>query len=132
MKDVDLGEPTSFLDHVYLGCTERECQICKDFVDNHRNVFESRISAGSMEKLSVSENSDANISSWSRDVEGQAKKCVERYCELANVGEVSKVCAQIVLKCLYLARIWRLDFFLVRKQTCPCSHTMDESLLTNV
>ena len=26
MKDVDLGEPASFLDHVHLGCTERECQ----------------------------------------------------------------------------------------------------------
>ena len=25
----DLGEPTSFLDHVYLGCTQRECQICQ-------------------------------------------------------------------------------------------------------
>ena len=24
MKDIDLGEPTSFLDHVYLGCTQRE------------------------------------------------------------------------------------------------------------
>ena len=23
IKDVDLGEPTSFLDHVYLGCTQR-------------------------------------------------------------------------------------------------------------
>ena len=34
MKDVDLGEPTSFLDHVYLGCTQRECQIRKDIVDN--------------------------------------------------------------------------------------------------
>ena len=22
-KEVDLGEPTSFLDHVYLGCTQR-------------------------------------------------------------------------------------------------------------
>ena len=29
MKDVDLGEPTSFLDHAYLGCTQRECQISK-------------------------------------------------------------------------------------------------------
>ena len=27
VKDVDLGEPTSFLDHVYLGCIQRECQI---------------------------------------------------------------------------------------------------------
>ena len=26
MKDADLGEPTSFIDHVYLGCTQRECQ----------------------------------------------------------------------------------------------------------
>ena len=66
---------------------------------------------------------------------GHAKKCVERYCELANkttqqlykvstpcidddhfkeeetksVGELSNTCSQIVLKCLYLARIGRLD-----------------------
>ena len=25
-KEVDLGEPTSFLDHVYLGCTQRESE----------------------------------------------------------------------------------------------------------
>ena len=25
-KEVHLGEPTSFFDHVYLGCTQRECQ----------------------------------------------------------------------------------------------------------
>ena len=68
-------------------------------------------------------------------MEGHAKKCVERYCELANkttqqlykvstpciddhhfkeeevksVGELSQVCSQIVLKCLYLARIGRPD-----------------------
>ena len=68
-------------------------------------------------------------------MEGHAKKCVERYCQLANkttqqlykisapciddhhfkeeelksVGELSKVCSQIVLKCLYLARIGRPD-----------------------
>ena len=65
------------------------------------------------------------------DMEGHAKKCVERYCELTNkaveqrfqvpgpyldyllfrkeeletVGELLKVCYQIVLKCLYLARV---------------------------
>ena len=49
MKDVDLGEPTSFLGHVYLGCTQRECQISKDIVDNYRSMFESRITAGAME-----------------------------------------------------------------------------------
>ena len=67
---------------------------------------------------------------------GHAKKCVERYCELANkttqqlykvstpciddhhfkeeetksVGELSNTCSQIVLKCLYLARSGRPVF----------------------
>ena len=50
MKDVDLGEPTSFFDHVYLGCTQRGYQISKNIVDNYRNMFESRISAGAMKK----------------------------------------------------------------------------------
>ena len=49
MKDVDLGEPTSFPDHVHLGCTQRECQISKDIVDNYNSMFESRISAGAVE-----------------------------------------------------------------------------------
>ena len=92
-----------------------------------------------MEKLpetKATEKPDAGtISSWSYDMEGLAKKCAERYCELANkttqqlhkvatpcmddhqfkeeekgsVGELSKVCSQIVLKCLYLARIGRPD-----------------------
>ena len=55
MKDVDLGEPTSFLDHVYSGCTQRECQTSKDIVDNYRSMYESEISAGTTEKLLYSE-----------------------------------------------------------------------------
>ena len=132
-KEVDLGEPTSFLDHVYLGCTQRQCEISKDIVDNYRTMFELRISAEGVEKLPFPQN--LRISSWSYDMEGHAKKCVERYCELANkttrqlykvstpciddhhfkeeemkyVGELSQVCSQIVLKRLNLARIGRLD-----------------------
>ena len=94
---------------------------------------------GAAEKLSetkAAEKRDAEIiSSWSYDTEGHAKKWVERYCELANKatqqfhkvakpcmddhqfkeevtgsdGELSAVCSQIVLECLYLARIGRLD-----------------------
>ena len=105
----------------------------KDVVDNYRTMFESRISAGGTVKLPCSEN--IRISSWSYDMEGHAKKCVERYCELANmttqqlykvsapciddhhfkeeelksVGGLSKVCSQIVLTCIYLARIGRPD-----------------------
>ena len=50
-EEVDLGEPTSFLDHVYLGCTQRQCEMSKDIVNNYRTMFESRISAGGLEKL---------------------------------------------------------------------------------
>ena len=53
-------------------------------VDNNRNTFESSICAGAREKLPSTGKLDANISSWSCDMEGRAKKCVERYCELAN------------------------------------------------
>ena len=84
---------------------------------------------GGTEQLPYSEN--FRISSWSYDMEGHAKKCVERYGELAkktthqlykvstpciddhhfkeremkSVGGLSQVCSQIVVKCLYLARI---------------------------
>ena len=152
-KEVDLGEPTSFLDHENLGCTPRQCQISKDIVDNYRTMFESRISVGSMEKLPSTGKLDANISSWSYDMEGHAKKCVGRHCELTNkttqqfykvatpciddhqfkeemrsVGELSKVCSQIVLKCLFSARIGRSDILSVREQICSSSYKMDCSL----
>ena len=81
-EEVDLGEPTSFLDHAYLGCTQRQCKISNDIVDNYRTMFESRISAGATEKLPCSEN--LCISSWPYDMECHVKKCVERYCDLAN------------------------------------------------
>ena len=45
-------------------------------------MFESRISAGGLEKLPFPQN--IRISSWSYDMAGHAEKCVERYCELAN------------------------------------------------
>ena len=130
-KVVDLGEPTSFFDHVYLGCTQRQCEISKDVVDNCRTMFESRISAGRTEKLPYSEN--FRFSSWSYDMEGHAKKCVERYCELANkttqqlfevstpgiddhhfeeeemksVGETSQACSQNCSKMFILGTNWK-------------------------
>ena len=38
-KEVDLGEPTSFFDHVFLECTQRQCEISKDIIDNNRTMF---------------------------------------------------------------------------------------------
>ena len=85
MKDVDLEEPTSFLDHVFF--IERECTRSNEIVTKNRDKFEARISAGDKEKVPtrVPGKPDAEIiSSWSYDMEGHAKKSVERYCELAN------------------------------------------------
>ena len=65
----------------------RECQISKDIVTNYRDMIESKISVGAREKLPTraSGKPDAEtIFSWSYDMEGHAKKCVERYCELAH------------------------------------------------
>ena len=118
----------------------------------------STISAGAAGKLPSSVRLNANISTWSYDMGGHAKKYVERYCELANettqqpykvstpclddrqfkeeewgsVGELSKVCSQIVLKCLYLARIGRPDILwsankLARAAT-KCTRACDERL----
>ena len=127
------GRTNIFLGSCILGLHSKNCEKSKNTVDNFRTMFESRISAGRTEKLSFPQN--LRISSWSYDMAGHAKKCVERYCELANkttqqlykvstpsiddhhfkeeetksVGELSHVCSQIVLKCLYLARIGRPD-----------------------
>ena len=115
-------------------------------------MFESRISAGATEKIPCSEN--LSISSWSCDMEGHVKKCVERYCELANkttqqldkvstpyiddhhfkeeelksAGELSKVCSQIVLECFFLARIGRPDILWSVNKTCTINQKMDLSV----
>ena len=47
-------------------------------------MFESRISAGATEKLLGWEKSHAKTVAWFYDMEGHAKKCVDRYCEKAN------------------------------------------------
>ena len=125
MKDVDLGEPRSFLDHF--------------FVHNYRNMFESRISGGAMENYQFPRNRMRIFLhgpvTWKVM---HAKKCVERYCDFANkttqqlhkvatpciddhqfkeegmgfVGELSKVCSLIFLKCQCLALIGRPDILL--------------------
>ena len=61
VKEVDLGESTPFHDHVYLGCTQRECESSKEVVDKYRKMFESRISAGAKEKLPLQEQKKNNL-----------------------------------------------------------------------
>ena len=95
-KEVDLGGPASFLDHVYLGCTQRHCEISKDIVDNYR------ISAERTEKLPFSEN--LRISSCIDDHHFKEK-------EMKSVGEMSQVCSQIVLKRFFGHELEDLIFY---------------------
>ena len=144
-KEVHLGEPTSFLDHVYLGSTQRQYERSKDILDNFRTMFESRISAGATEKLPCSGN--LSISSWTYDMEGHAKKCVERYCELANkttqqLYKVSTPCLDesfqrrrieirvrivksMLSNCsemLILGTYWKTRYSMVSEKTCKINH----------
>ena len=74
MKLDNLGEPTSFLDHVYLGCAQRECKPNETALqEDVRNT-----------NFCWSNEPHAKTVAWSHDMEGHVKKCFERYCELAN------------------------------------------------
>ena len=83
MNNVDIDEPTSFLDHVFLGCIQRRCKPNETIIEQCTKIFESRISAGATEKYR-GEKCHAKTVAWSYDMEGHARKCVERYCELAH------------------------------------------------
>ena len=56
----------------------------KQLWNRNKEMFESRVSAGATEKIDRVGRRHAKTVSWSYDVEGHARKCVERYCELAN------------------------------------------------
>ena len=137
MKDVDLEEPTSFFDHVYLGCTQRECSISNQIVAKYRDMFEARISAGAKETLPT--RASRHLMQKSYLLGPTTWKVMQRnlWKDIANLrikrlnssstksqhhddhhvkeeengslGELSTVCSQIVLKCLYLVRIGRPD-----------------------
>ena len=122
-KEFDLGEPTSFLDHVYLGCTQRQCEVSQKYCGQLQNPCLNReFLRGDWKnyhslKIFV-------LLHGPYDMEGHAKKCVERFCELANkttqqLYKVSTSCIddhhfkeeeiKSVLKCSYLARSGRPD-----------------------
>ena len=107
----------------------------KRFLNKIRRCLTHVLLLGATEKLPGWEKLHAKTVAWSYDMEGHARKCVERYCALANkkveqqykvsnpclydhqfkeeelksVGDLSKVCSQIVVKYLYFARIGRPD-----------------------
>ena len=97
---------------------------------------------------------DADISSWSYDMEGHAKKCVERYCELPNKttqqpyrvttpclndhqfkeeelgsgGEMSQEMISNSSEMLVSDTHWQTRHSIFSKQTCTSSNHMDQLL----
>ena len=72
MKNVDIDGPTSFLDHVCLGCTQRECKPNEIIIELHTKMFESRIAALGWQKR------HAQTLAWSSDMEGHGAKKMRR------------------------------------------------------
>ena len=140
MKEVDLDEPTLFLDHVYFGCTQRDCKPTDDIFQHYNEVSESHISAGATEKLPGWDRLHAKTMVWSHDIEGHAQKVCGKVLRtdekrrqsnfthfpvlawmITNsrrkiwnqLGNHQKFDHKCFFKCLFLARIGRPDI--------PCS-----------
>ena len=77
MKNVDIDEPTSFLDHVYLGCTQGECKPTETVIEqfqtcsNHVFLLEQQRNYRDCKNLKHKQ-----WRGWSPDMEGHAQKCV--------------------------------------------------------
>ena len=151
-KEVDLEDPTSFLDHVHLGCTQRRCEISKDIVDNYRAMFESRISAERTQKASTLwESSYFFMVLW------YGGSCQEMCGAILWVGQQDdattlpsicsmlrwpsfqrgriKICRRIVesmlsncSEMLKLGKNWKTSCSMVSEQTCTIDFKMDQSL----
>ena len=138
-KEVDLGEPTSFVDHEYLGCTQRQCEM-----------FESRISAG--EKTTI-----PSKSSYFFMVLWYGRSCKEMCGAILWVGKQddsttlqsiysmhrwpplqrrrNEICWRIVTsmlsncsKMLILGTNWTTWYFMVSEWICTIDYKMDQSL----
>ena len=85
MKIIDLTECTSFFDHLYLWCTQRECNpIEYHYWRIHKDVRIAYFCWTATEKLLSWEEPHAKTTACSYDMEGHARKYVERYNELIS------------------------------------------------
>ena len=71
-KKVDLEDPVSLLDLVYLGCTQRAAQGNTRIVMEKQKLLSKNVEIGEQNPKDIT------------DTHGQAQKCVERCCELAH------------------------------------------------
>ena len=135
-KEVDLGEPTSFFDHVYLDCTRRHC--------NHVRIQYFRRSNWKITMIVKSEylfvvlwhgrscHEMCGTISWvgkqgrlnnSTKYKLRALMTITlKRKNLKSVGDCQKVCSQIVLKMLILGTYWKTWYSMDSEQTCTANH----------
>ena len=152
-KEVDLGEPTSLVNHLYLGCTPRQYELSKDVVDNSITLFESRISAGWTEKLPYSENfcissmvlmiwKFMQINVWIDIVSLQTRRLRQLYKVIYSMHRWpplqrrrNEICWRIVTnmlsncsKMFLRGKNWTTRYFMVSKKARTIHNKMDQSL----
>ena len=144
-KEVDLGEPTSFLDHVYLGCTQRQCEISKDIVwqlqdhnpefpqEQPKNYHARKICVflrGHMTCKDMPRNGWSDIVSWqTRRLNNSTKYLLPALMTTTSVGELSKVCSQFVPK---LVHTWHVLIFFAQWTNLHDQLQNGPKLVTNV
>ena len=151
-KEVDLGEPTSFFDHVYLGCTQRQCEISKDIVDKYRTMFWIQNFRRSNWRITM-----LGKSAYFFVVIWHGRSCQEMCGTILWVGEqndsttlqstnslhwppsvqrrrieirgriVKNMCSNCS-EILIFGTYWTTRYSVVREQTCTINHKMDQSM----
>ena len=133
MKLVDIGETTSFLDHMCVGRFQHERKPDESIFDEYREssnhellLVQVKNCQGGRNFTHTRSNGLTTLkvirkSALKETVKWQLKRqssCIKSQLpawmitfkeELESVGELSNVCSQLVLKCLYLSRIGRFD-----------------------
>ena len=153
-KEVDLGEPTSFFDHVYFGPALRDNVIwAKILWTITEPMFESRISAGATENLpllkkfeylfvvlwhgrSYEEMCGGAFVTWrtrrTQQLHKRSTPCIDDHHfkeeEMKSVGELSHVMLSDCSEMLFLGTYWKTRYSMVSEQTCTTDHKMDQSL----
>ena len=155
-KEVDLGERTSFLDHVYLRCTHRPCEISKDCWQLLNHVWITNFRGGNRKASILWESWYFFMVFWygrsceemwgmilwvSKQGDSTTQQSIyslhrwpplqKRRLEIRG-RSVKKKCWQIVSEMLILGTGWETWYTMVCEQNCTIHHKMDKSLLLRV
>ena len=146
------GEPTSFLDHVYLGCSQRRCETSKHIVDNYRTTFESRISAGTTGKITMLGNTRIflhgpttwkvmpksacnDIANWRTKLQNNCTKyqlhALMTPIQRRRIEFRERIVRNMRTNCSQMSisdTNWWTGYYMVSQQTCTCDNKVDQSL----